>query len=227
MSIKVKMRKLLRTLLRVTDNGIHDNDLEYLLWISSLYSEIYNVPGHIAEIGVANGRNTVLFGKLIRLFNDSHVRQYIGFDTFDGYTERDLERDTHLSGKAWKGNAFSKAAVEERCGSADVLEVVELIEGDAMKTVPEILSNHQGKLFQKGKAKFSLLYIDCNAYEPAIASMRHFYDYLMDNAIIAIDEKLQGGETEALSEFAAEKNLTVERSGTNTVPMMLRVRKSS
>ena len=225
MSIKVKARKILRTILRVTDNEIHDNDLEYLLWITSLYSQIHNVPGHIAEIGVASGRNSVLFGKLIRLFNDSHVRQYIGFDTFDGYTERDLQRDGHLSGSAWKGGAYTKAAVEERCDSAGVLEMVELIEGDAMKTVPNILTDHQGKLFQKGKAKFSLLYIDCNAYEPAIASMRNFYDYLMDNAIIAIDEKLQGGETEALTEFASEKHLTVERSGTNTVPMMLRVRR--
>ena len=55
--------------------------------------------------------------------------------------------------------------------------------------------------------------------------MRCFFDHLVDSSIIAIDEKLQGGETEALVAFAAEKHLTVERYGSNTVPMMLRIRK--
>ena len=44
---------------------IHDDDLEYLLWISSLYGLISSVPGHIAEVGVADGRNTVMFGHLL------------------------------------------------------------------------------------------------------------------------------------------------------------------
>ena len=44
---------------------IKDVDLEYLLWISNLYLKIKYIPGHIAEIGVADGRNTVLFGRLI------------------------------------------------------------------------------------------------------------------------------------------------------------------
>lgn len=38
-----------------------DFDLEYLLWISNLYLKIKDLPGHIAEIGVADGRNTILF----------------------------------------------------------------------------------------------------------------------------------------------------------------------
>lgn len=195
MYLKAHMRNMLRTFLRVTDNEIHDNDLEYLLWITTLYNEISNVPGHIAEIGVASGRNAVLFGKLIRLFNDTNVRQYIGFDTFDGYTRRDLKRDTHLNSNVWKGPKYTKASVEKRCGECGISDSIEIIEGDALKAVPEILASHQGKLFQPGKAKFALLYIDCNAYEPAIASMRYFYNHLVDNAIIAIDEKLQGGET--------------------------------
>lgn len=225
MSLKVYFRDMLRTFLRVTDNEIHDNDLEYLLWVTSLYIDITHVPGHIAEIGVAGGRNAVLFGKLIKLFNDTNVRQYIGFDTFEGYVQRDLTRDTHLSDQAWRGQTYTKSAVEKRCGLTGVQKSIELIQGDAAITVPEILQQHQGKLFQKGKAKFALLYIDCNAFEPAIASMRNFYDYMAHNSIIAIDEKLQGGETEALSEFASEKNLAVERSGPNNVPMMIRVTK--
>ena len=50
---------------------IKDEDLEYLLWISNLYLKIINTPGHIAEIGVANGRNAILFGRLIKLHNET------------------------------------------------------------------------------------------------------------------------------------------------------------
>ena len=70
---------------------INDLDLEYLLWICNIYLRIKNIPGHIAEIGVADGRNAILFGRLIKIHNDQSVRQYIGFDTFDGFTQKDLE----------------------------------------------------------------------------------------------------------------------------------------
>ena len=225
MSFKSRLRQFLRTFLRVTNSEIHDTDLEYLLWITSLYNEIRLVPGHIAEVGVAAGRNTVLFGKLIKLFNDTNVRQYVGFDTFDGYLQRDLKRDSHLNDEVWKGGIYTKEAVENRCGLADVLESVELFKGDATDTVPLVLSNHQGKLFQPGKSIFSLLYIDCNAYEPAISSMRNFYQHMANNSIIAIDEKLQGGETEALIDFAQEKKQRITRQGPNSVPMMIKIEK--
>ena len=52
------------------------------------YLKIKNIPGHIAEIGVADGRNAILFGRLIKIHNDQSVRQYIGFDTFDGFTQK-------------------------------------------------------------------------------------------------------------------------------------------
>ena len=44
------------------DQIIKDIDLEYLLWISNIYLKIKNIPGHIAEIGVGDGRNSVLLG---------------------------------------------------------------------------------------------------------------------------------------------------------------------
>ena len=108
------------------------------------------------EIGVADGRNAILFGRLIKIHNDQSVRQYIGFDTFDGFTQKDLERDKHLNKNRWKNN--SKETVLSRCHDNDVEDLIEIFEGDAVKVVPEILKNHQGKKFQKNKAKFALLY---------------------------------------------------------------------
>jgi len=200
---------------------IKDVDLEYLLWISNLYLKIKYIPGHIAEIGVADGRNTVLFGRLIKIHNDQSVRQYIGFDTFDGFTNNDLIRDNHLDKTRWKNN--SRNSVMKRCQDNDVGELVEIFEGDALNLVPKILKDHKGKKFQKGKAKFALLYIDCNTYIPAIKSMENFLPHMMPGGFIVIDEKLQGSETEAILDFARKQNLKVQRFSGNEVPMFIQI----
>ena len=200
---------------------IKDVDLEYLLWISNLYLKIKYVPGHIAEIGVADGKNTVLFGRLIKIHNDQSVRQYIGFDTFDGFTNEDLARDKHLDKARWKDN--SRNSVLKRWQDNDVEELVEIFEGDALNLVPNVLKDHKGKKFQKGKAKFALLYIDCNAYIPAIKSMENFLPHMVPGGFIVIDEKLQGSETEAILDFAKKQNLKVQRFGGNEVPMFIQI----
>ncbi len=216
------IRKIAKWILRVNQTKvIKDYDLEYLLWISSIYLKIKYLPGNIAEVGVADGRNTVLFGRLIKLHNDQSVRQYIGFDTFDGYTKKDLDRDNHLNKSGWKTN--SKDAVLNRCKDNDIEEIVELFEGDATVTVPKILKDHKGKKFQKGKAKFALVYIDCNAYFPAINSMESFLPHMVPGGLIIIDEKLQGSESEAILDFAKKYSFKVERFGSNEVPMAIQI----
>ena len=219
--IRILKKIAKRILLIESGNLIDDYNLEYLLWITNIYSKIKNIPGHIAEIGVADGRNTILFGRLIKLHRDQLVRQYIGFDTFDGFTNRDLARDTHLDKVNWKDN--SRKRVLKRCFDNDVEDLVEIFEGDASKLVPQILKNHIGKKFQKGKAKFALLYIDCNAYIPAVDSMESFLPYMIPGSFIVIDEKNQGGETEAAIEFAKKHSLKIERLGPNEIPLSIQI----
>ncbi len=200
---------------------IKDSELEYLLWITNIYLKIKNIPGHIAEIGVADGRNAVLFGRLIKMHNDQSVRQYIGFDTFSGFTSNDLERDNHLDKNRWKNN--SKKKVLERCERNNVSELIEIFEGDAIDTVPKILKNHKGKKFQSGKAVFALLYIDCNAYLPAIKSMENFLPFMAPGGFIVVDEKLQGSETEAILNFAKRNKFKIHRLGSNQVPICIQI----
>jgi len=219
-SITLLARKLAKVIIKFQPSkDISDQDLEYLLWICSLYIRIRNLPGHIAEVGVADGRNAVLFGRLIKQYNDQSVRQYIGFDTFDGYSQRDLLKDGNLYSEAWKNN--SKKGVLERCEINNVEDVIEIFEGDALQTVPQVLKNHRGNKFQKGKGLFALVYIDCNACIPAMESMKNFFDYIVPGGLIVIDEKLQGGESEAILEFAKLNCYKVQRLGGNEVPMAI------
>jgi zona occludens toxin (predicted ATPase) len=108
--------------------------------------------------------------------------------------------------------------------SAGLENVVELFKGDATETVPKVLKEQQGKKFKPDSCKIALLYIDCNAYEPALAAMRAAKEYMPVGAIIAIDEKLMGGETKALHAFAEEEGLVVTAPRDRTFPTaMIRV----
>lgn len=93
---------------------LDENQPEYVVWIVRLFEQIEEVPGHLAEIGVASGNNTILFGKLIKLYGQSTVRRYFGFDTFEGFNDRDLSENENSSGNLWRSHQHSFKSVEKR-----------------------------------------------------------------------------------------------------------------
>jgi hypothetical protein len=48
---------------------------------------------------------------------------------------------------------------------------------------------------------------------------------MVPGSIFAVDEKLQGGETEAMLEFAKAHNFLIEKPGRNQVPMIIKIPK--
>lgn len=174
-------------------------NIRYLLWLDRVYSKISNIPGHIVELGVAKGRNSLIFGHLIHLYGDEHVRCYYGFDTFDGYTEEDLAQSPYLNANRWKDSSLQGVAMQ--IAKAGLQNTSYLVEGDIKKTVPSFLTESRSHRHSPGCFKAALLYIDCNAYLPAITGMEQFREYMVPGGIICIDECRQGGETKALIEF--------------------------
>jgi hypothetical protein len=184
---------------------LEKTEFKYILWLYEVYKKIDNVPGHIVELGVAYGRNTIIFSHLMQMHNQDDVRKYIGFDTFDGYTNKSLLVDTHLASDAWKSISIEK--VEERIQKSGDFNSYTLIKGDLNKTLAEFL-------VAKPNFRAALLYIDCNAYEPALNGMNILKEFMSPGGIICIDEKLQGGETRALIQFCKENNLKFMRDPT-------------
>ena len=222
-NFKYNFNRILKFLLKFTTaKEFNDIELTHIIWISKIHSIIQNIPGHIAEIGVADGRNAVLFGKLIKLYGEQKYRQYIGFDTFDGFIKSDLEKDKHLKISSYRN--ISKEKVWERLKLNDVERICEIIKGDANISVPETLKNHQGYKFMPGYAKFALLYIDCNSTDTSIKCMEEFYDYMMPGGFIVIDETIQGGESKALTTFAKSKNREIQKIGIE-MPMCIEIPK--
>ena len=74
------------------EKGIWDKDItsekvKYVTRIHNLFLRTKDVPGHIIELGTGTGRNAVIFGNLLRLYNLASSKKYFGFDTFSGYPE--------------------------------------------------------------------------------------------------------------------------------------------
>ncbi len=179
---------------------LEKSEFKYILSVYDVYKKVANVPGHIVELGVAYGRNTILFSHLINMFNENDVRKYYGFDTFDGFTDETLETNEQLSNSSWKGISITE--VEKRVNSTIKNKPYKFIKGDINKSVPMFLEANPN-------FKIALLYVDCNAYEPALFGMEILKKHMMPGGVICIDEKKQGGETKALVEFCAKNNLTL------------------
>lgn len=184
--------------LRFDDKYLDKREFRYILWINSVYEKIRNIPGHVVELGVARGRNSILFANLIEMYGESHLRHYYGFDTFYGYAEEDLKRDKHLSADYWA--ELSSEFARGRISRAGFGKTCTLVEGDIMETLPDFL-----RKFPNFRA--SLVYVDCNAYRPSLFAMQQLKDFIVPGGVICIDELRQGGETQALIEFCREHGL--------------------
>ena len=172
-------------------------EFKYVLWLDRVYQKINMVPGHIVELGVAYGRNAIIFGHQIKMNGDELVRKYYGFDTFSGYTEQSLQTDKHLKADSWGDN--SKKWVEDKIKRVVLDDLCNLYEGDIVETVPAFIERNPN-------LRVALLYVDCNAYLPSIKGMQFIKKFMTPGGIICIDEKKQGGETKALIQFCEENN---------------------
>ena len=187
--------------------AVSDDEYLYYMWMSHLFSMSMKVPGHIVEVGVAGGRNSIIFGRLLELTGESYTRKYYGFDTFEGYCKDTVEENPWLNVNSWKGEEYSLHRVRRRIERLGYETNCVFIKGDCRKTLPEFLQNHSDDRIQPGHACIALLYVDCNAYNPALTSMQSVYPHMPSGGIIAIDEKRQGGETQAILEFAKTNGL--------------------
>lgn len=183
-------------------------EVRYVAGLVRLYDEVLDVPGHVIEIGTGSGRNALIFGELIMASGQSDFRRYYGFDTFRGYTTEDIESSPHLDPSA---HIYSKVETEGRIRDAGLTDLCCLYEGDAPETLSKFVqSPPPGVKFQPLKLRVSLLYIDCNAYRATRRALEVLGPFLSPGAIVAIDETIQGGETQALEEWCEQEGYDIQ-----------------
>ncbi|MBF0385358.1 MAG: class I SAM-dependent methyltransferase [Candidatus Omnitrophica bacterium] len=182
-----------------------------------IFKQIINVHGSIIECGVWNGGGLMLFAQLCAILEPyNYVRKIIGFDTFEGFPslkeEDELSRDKkYLSVGQFKCQSFEGLlkAIELFDLNRPIGHVskVELVKGDAVKTIPEYVKKNPQLIV-------SLLYLDFDLFEPTKVAIQSFMPLMPKGAVIVFDELSQvrcPGETIAMMQEIGVKNLELKR----------------
>ena len=191
-------------------------NLTRFLALYEIFKKILPVKGSIVECGVNRGFGTMTWAKLSAILEPVNLtRRIYGFDTFEGFPDVSAKDSAHSSGAPKRGDLAAPdydeilelAAINDSTRFLGHIPKVNLIKGDATKTIPEFLERTPHLVI-------SLLFMDFDLYEPTKAALEHFVPRMPKGSIIAFDEldnPLWPGETLAMLEAFRGKPLRLQR----------------
>ena len=190
--------------------------ITYFLERYELFKKIQTVPGSIVEMGVAGGFGLMAFAHFCSIFEPNHyVRKLYGFDTFEGFPNIDEKDRTssaahmEVGGLAYNSYDYLKRAIKayDKNRFLAHLPKVELIAGDATKTIPKFKKENPSLVI-------AMLYLDVDLYSPTKCALEQLMELVPKGGIVVFDELNHGdypGETVALKEVMALNKLGLKR----------------
>ena len=191
-------------------------NLTRFLAMYEIFKLIVNVKGSIVECGVNHGFGTMAWSKFSTIIEPVNLtRKIYGFDTFKGFPSVS-KKDKSASSNHVKVGDLAANSMEEILQLAKVqdktrflghIPKIELIKGDATKTIPKFVSDNSHILI-------SLLFLDFDLYEPTKVALEKLVPRMPKGAVIAFDEldnPLWPGETQAMVEFCKNNKLRIQR----------------
>lgn len=165
--------------------------------ISRLWSLILNikqvlgegVEGDFAELGVWRGNTAAVLAHFAQL----HQRKVYLFDTFEGFSERDIVGPDAGHGKSFSNT--SMGMVSDVIGAN--MSHCELCPGYFPDTVTE----------QHANSKYAVVSLDADLYLPLKAGLEFFYPRMAHGGILFFHDyssQLWKGASQALNEWAAD-----------------------
>ena len=170
---------------------------EYINIFNNFLNIIKNNTGTIIELGTFKGKTTNVFAQFIK--NNKLQDNIYTFDTFSGYTNTDIENTKTAKEKEClinnnKRNRWNinKQDVEIFFKKNNINDIIHIFQGDIVKTIKNINNEN-----------IKLIFVDCNAYYPALTALCHLYlnNSLLNSCFIIIDEHTIIGETNAVNDF--------------------------
>lgn len=195
---------------------VRRQNLTRFLALYEIFKRIVDVKGSIVECGVNRGFGVMTWAKLSAILEPVNLtRRIYGFDTFAGFPSVTEKDSTHSSGAPRSGDLAAPdydelmelASVHDSTRFLGHIPKVELIKGDALKTIPNFVETHPHVVV-------SLLFLDFDLFEPTKAALEHFVPRMPKGSIIAFDEldnPLWPGETLALLEVFRDRPLKLQR----------------
>jgi len=230
-SSKQQLARRLRTS-EIPDGELPDNlglyltrqSLSRINLMQKLYAMVVPVHGVVMEFGVRWGQNMALFS-MLRGIHEPHNynRRIIGFDTFSGFpsvSPKDggaVSKGDYSVAVNWKEQLVNILEFHEQNAPIAHKRKYELVEGDAMVTVPEYLKRHPETIV-------ALAYFDFDLYEPTKACLEAILPHLTKGSVLAFDElncREFPGETLALREVIGLAEYAIRRDPSNPLASYL------
>lgn len=182
-----------------------------------LYKSILNLPGQIVECGVFKGASLIRFCTFREILESPFSREIIGFDAFGKFPAVHNPNDQEFI-KKFEGDAGDGIPMDElkEVLSYKGFENYELIQGNIVETVPAYLSEHP-------ELKIAMLHIDVDVKEPSVVILEHLFDRVVRGGLVVFDDYgTVAGETDAIDEFFAEKEVVIEKLSISHIPAYIR-----
>ena len=189
--------------------------LKRFLAMYEIFKRLLPVKGSIVECGVYGGFGLMSWAKISTILEPENLtRRVYGFDSFEGLSPP-TAHDQNGHKTVQRGDLFSPSynELQELIKEYDDdrflghIPKIELIKGDITKTAKEFVTKNPHLIV-------SLLFLDCDLFEPTRAAIETFLPRMPKGAIVAFDEldnPIWPGETNALLETIGINALRLER----------------
>ena len=186
---------------------IHTTLLGTWLFLEML-KKLDNVAGQIAEVGAFQGGNSLCSLNFMATLKPKMV--YI-LDSFDGFPELSKNDPNKFS----KGDYKIETSFQEIRDSFSFFPNSRVIKGFVPATFKELRKSE----------KFSLVFYDCDLYEPALDTFDFFWDRIVPGGYLLVHDYQveEGGFTgvkKATDEFFAPKDVAVHSFFENTMAVI-------
>jgi hypothetical protein len=177
-----------------------------------LFRQILEVQGAVVECGVHKGNSLFLYNHLSTILEPYNFnRKIIGFDTFEGFRSISSDDQDKLSEADFSDTNVdllsSWAGLQDKNRPVSHIEKMELIQGDATKTIPKYVAQNPHLIV-------AMLYLDFDIYEPTKVALEHLLPLVPKGGIVGLDEincKKWQGETIALKEVLSINGLRLQK----------------
>jgi len=195
---------------------VRRQNLTRYLALYEIFKKVIGVKGSIVECGVHQGFGVMAWTKFSAILEPVNLtRRIYGFDTFEGLSgvaEKDMsEASNHVNNKDLSADSYEElkelAAIHDTTRFLGHIPKIELIKGEAQKTIPAFIEKNPHLLV-------SLLILDFDIYEPTKTALEYFVPRMPRGAVLVFDEldnPLWPGETLAMLEKFKERPLKIER----------------
>jgi hypothetical protein len=177
-----------------------------------LFEKILGIQGAIVECGVHKANSLMLYYHLSTILEPYNFnRKIIGFDTFEGFRSLSSKDDENLAESDFSDTSYERikdwAETHDLNRAVNHIPKIELVKGDATKTIPDFVASNPHLLV-------ALLYLDFDIYEPTNVALKHLLPLVPKGGVVGFDEinsKKWAGETIAMKENLVVGSIRLQR----------------